>query len=159
MRAMRRSDRSVQDPAQIDQIIRSCDCCRLALSTPTAPYIVPLNFGYCRQPEGPVFYFHGAPEGRKLELIWANEKAGFELDTDHQLHGGETACSHSFRFQSVVGWGAIGIVKDPEEKREALRQILLHHTGKEDWQFDNQALDQVAVFRLDVKELSCKQHK
>lgn len=158
MREMRRKDRAVQDPAQMDRIIRSCDCCRLALSTPAAPYIVPLNFGYCRRPEGPVFYFHSAPEGRKVELICANGQAGFELDTNHLLHSGETACAHSFRFQSVVGWGAIAPVQDPEEKREGLRQILLQHTGKGDWQIENQQLNQVAVFRLQVKEMCCKQH-
>lgn len=156
---MRRSDREITDPAVIDDIIARCDCCRLALADGTHPYIVPLNFGFRRCGGHPVFYFHSAPQGRKLDLIQRNGCAGFELDTNSRLNPHETACGHSFRFQSVIGTGAVSMVEEPAEKVLALQLIMQHYTGRGTWQFDSAGVDRVAVFRLDVQELSCKQHE
>ena len=33
-----------------------------------------------------------------------------------------------------------------------------HYTQKKDWKFSEQSLSSVAVFKLEVKELSCKEH-
>ena len=43
---MRRQDREVLQPEQIDAIIESCDCLRLGLNAEDGAYIVPLNFAY-----------------------------------------------------------------------------------------------------------------
>ena len=65
---MRRADRAVTDRARILQVIESCECCRVGFSCPEGAYIVPLNFAFV--PGTPDrFYFHGAHEGRKAELI------------------------------------------------------------------------------------------
>ena len=82
---MRRKDREITDRKKIDDMIRSCHCCRLGFCDEGTAYIVPLNFGYVSEEEKQVFYFHGAKEGRKLELIRKYHRAGFELDTAYQL--------------------------------------------------------------------------
>lgn len=46
---MRRKDLAVTEKEQIDAIIQSCDCVRLAFADGTHPYIVPLSFGYHRE--------------------------------------------------------------------------------------------------------------
>ena len=155
---MRRKEREVTDTVQIDSIIAQCDCCRLALADSGYPYIVPLNFGFVREGGKPVFYFHSAAEGRKLELIRKNRCAGFELDTNHLLHCHETACGHTFRFQSIIGAGSIQLVENPQEKVRALQLILRHYTGKDDWHLESTAVSQVTVIRLEAEELCCKQH-
>lgn len=43
---MRRKDREVKDTYEIKEIIRECDCCRLAFPDGKSAYIVPLSFGY-----------------------------------------------------------------------------------------------------------------
>ena len=81
---MRRQDREVLQPEQIDAIIESCDCLRLGLNAEDGAYIVPLNFAYV--PGKPAkFYFHSAKEGRKVDMIGQGTKAGFELDGAHRL--------------------------------------------------------------------------
>lgn len=45
---MRRQDREVLQPEQIDAILESCDCLRLGLNAEDGAYIVPLNFAYVR---------------------------------------------------------------------------------------------------------------
>ncbi|MEE1312942.1 MAG: hypothetical protein UHS41_04245 [Lachnospiraceae bacterium] len=42
-------------------------------------YIIPLNFGYEINDNAYVIYFHGAKEGRKIELIQKSTIAGFEI--------------------------------------------------------------------------------
>ena len=72
---MRRQDREVLQPEQIDAIIESCDCLRLGLNAEDGAYIVPLNFAYV--PGKPAkFYFHSAKEGRKVDMIGQGAKAG-----------------------------------------------------------------------------------
>ena len=101
---MRRQDREVLQPEQIDAIIESCDCLRLGLNAEDGAYIVPLNFAYV--PGKPAkFYFHSAKEGRKVDMIGQGAKAGFELDGAHRLGEAETGCRHTFFYQSVIGTG------------------------------------------------------
>ena len=155
---MRRTDREATDPGKIRAVIDSCTCCRLGLCDDGKAYIVPLNFGYAERDGRYVFYFHGAQEGRKLDLIRRTGWAGFEMDTDYKLNGSETACGYSARFRSVIGTGKVSIVEDPAEKREGLRLIMHHLTGREQWTFDERMLAAAAVIRLEAEELSCKEH-
>lgn len=155
---MRRKDREINDGAAIDEIIRACHCCRLGFCDEGEAYIVPLNFGYVSEDGSRVFYFHGAREGRKLELIRKNHRAGFELDTGYQLHEGKNPCSYSAAFRSVIGSGWVDFVTEQEEKRRALRELMRHTAGEQDWQFTDSMLDSVCVFRLEVETLSCKEH-
>lgn len=156
---MRRNEREVTDQAQIDRILRDCGCCRLAFSTQGAPYLVPLNFGFQRR-EGKLYlYFHGAHQGRKAQLAAQRPLVGFELDTGHQLQPAQEACGYSYFYESIVGTGRLEPVEDPSAKREALGIIMAHYTGRTDWAFPEQALQQVSVLRLEVEELSCKAHR
>ncbi|MCI1931522.1 MAG: pyridoxamine 5'-phosphate oxidase family protein [Clostridia bacterium] len=69
---MRRSDREVTEPEKINEIILSCDCCRLGFIDKENTYFVPLNFGFTVINNKRIFYFHGAKEGKKIELIKSN---------------------------------------------------------------------------------------
>lgn len=155
---MRRKDREITDEHKIEKIIASCHCCRLGFNDKGQVYIVPLNFGYVLDEGKYVFYFHGAKEGRKMDLIKSNPQVGFELDTNYKLNEAETACQYSARFQSVIGNGAVSIVEEPEEKKKGLLSIMKQSTGKEEWQFSEQMLNAVCVFKLAVETLSCKEH-
>ena len=104
---MRRNEHELTDQERIDTLIGSCQVCRLGFVDGDRPYIVPLNFGYAREGGRRIFYFHGAREGRKMDLARRNGTAGFELDTAHELHEGDAACSYSFRYQSVIGSGTV----------------------------------------------------
>ena len=117
-----------------------------------------MNFGFCSEGGKRAFYFHSAKEGRKIELIARNGHAGFELDTGYALKTGETACSHSARFQSVIGNGTVSFVEEAAEKEAALRLLMEHNTGRADWKFTPAMLDAVCVFRLDGEEIACKEH-
>lgn len=155
---MRRKDREITDFKQIMEIIDRCDCCRVGFCDDGQVYIVPLNFGYEEENGKLTFYFHGAKEGRKIDLIGKAPKVGFEMDTDHKLNEGESACDYSYRFQSVIGNGVISMIDDMEEKKQALNLVMKHATGKDAWEYQENMLKVVAAFKLEVEELSCKEH-
>lgn len=155
---MRRKDREITDPLKIRKIIEKCDCCRLGFSDGNRVYIVPLNFGYIESEGKRTFFFHGAEEGRKIDLIIRNGYAGFELDTNHGLNEKEAACEFSFRFQSVIGEGKVVIVKGTEEKRAGLQTIMNHYSDRQNWEFSDKMLAGVTVFKLEVEGMTCKEH-
>mgnify|MGYP001056677324 CR=1 FL=1 len=157
---MSRKDREVTDPQRIEEIIAGCTCCRLGLCDGGSAYIVPLSFGYTRREDGGyTLYFHGAREGRKIDLIRRTGRASFEMDTGYQLRPGEAACSYSAAFRSVMGEGPVSFVEDAEEKRRALDMIMLKNTGRGGWEYSEKMLDAVCVFSLTVDELACKEHE
>ena len=155
---MRRNDREVTDPARIADIISRCACCRIGFCDDGDVYIVPLNFGYETRDNTYVFYFHGAKEGRKIDLIQKKPRVGFEMDTNYALHEADIACGWSARFQSVVGSGVMSIVSEPEEKKRGLSLLMAHNAGERMWSFDEKRVNAVAVFKLEVTSLSCKEH-
>ena len=157
---MRRKDREVLDEVKIDKFIRNCDCCRIGFydKENNEVYIVPLNFGYSHVDNKRVFYFHGAKEGRKIELISKTKKVSFEMDSNHEIIVGKMACNYSERYQSVMGTGLISFVEDKDEKIAALNEIMFQSTGKKDWEFPEPMLNAVAVFKIEVTSLSCKEH-
>ncbi|MBS6396796.1 MAG: pyridoxamine 5'-phosphate oxidase family protein [Clostridiales bacterium] len=155
---MRRKDREVASPDRIREIISACHCCRLGFCDHGKVYIVPLNFGFSESDGKYSFYFHGAKEGRKADLIREYHYAGFEMDTNYRLNEGEEACGYSARFQSVIGSGKVDFIEDEAEKEKALQVIMCHNTGKSGWTFSEEALRHVGVFRLEAEELSCKEH-
>ena len=156
---MRRKDREVTDPKRIADVISRCSCCRIGFYDDGEVYIVPLNFGYEIKDDTYIFYFHGAKEGRKIDLIQKNPHVGFEMDTDYALNEADMACGYSARFQSIIGNGIVSIVSELEEKKRELSLLMEHNTGKREWNFDEKMLNAVAVFKLVVSKMSCKEHE
>ena len=87
MRPMRRQDRAVTAPEKVRAVIDACEVCRLGLQDGRGVYVVPVNFGHTVEGGRHVFYFHGAAEGRKVDLVRRNGWAGFELDTGYHAPG------------------------------------------------------------------------
>ena len=159
---MRRKDREITERQAIIDIIARCQCCRIGFQDDGEIYIVPLNFGFECNGEGMVFYFHGAKEGRKIDLIAKSPNVGFELDTNHEVYtksDNSAACTYTARFQSVIGTGKVSMVKDADEKKHGLLLLMQHATQKSQWVFDEKMLNAVAVFKLEVEKLSCKEHE
>ena len=152
---MRRSDREIKDPQEIEALLKTMKVIRLAMIDEGQPYIVPLNFGYRYEPEL-TFYFHSATQGRKLRIMRANPRVAFEMDTEHRLIEAETACGYGFAYASILGSGRIEFIEAPEAKRDALNVLMGSYTQRQDFTFTDQALSKVTVYKLIVETLSAK---
>ena len=155
MTPMRRAEREIADFEQQLELLARCKVCRLGLRDEEGPYILPLNFGFARQNDGLVLYFHSAKAGRKLRAIAADPLVAFELDTDHQLREAKEPCGFGYAYACLTGTGRAELVDDPEEKCRALALLMRHQTGR-DFCFTPQQADAVAVIRLRVERMTGK---
>ncbi|MFI3142491.1 MAG: pyridoxamine 5'-phosphate oxidase family protein [Clostridia bacterium] len=155
---MRRSDREVTGAIKIDEIINSCYCCRLGFVEDGVAYIVPLNFGFEIEDGKRVFYFHGALNGRKNDLMKQNPKVGFELDTKHRLIKDDLAENYTSKYQSVIGTGTIEIIENFEGKANGLAKIMKKYSGHGDWEIPEGEIKNTFIFKMVVDSLSCKEN-
>lgn len=153
---MRRRDREITDKELIEHFIATEQILRVAFNDNGDIYIVPINYGYILTNDKYSFYFHGAKAGRKFELSKLEPVVGFEIDGKYKLLENEKACDFSAAFQSVIGTGTLHIVEEKEEKIRGLNAIMKQTTKKEKWDYSNEMLEAVSVFRLDVDKMSCK---
>ena len=155
---MRRADREIREFDRMLAVADARDCCRLGLLDDAGAYIVPLNFGYEAEGEKLTLYFHGAGQGKKIDLIREQKSASFEMDTRHALVEGETACAYSYRYQSVMGRGRIRLIEEYEEKVHGLQAIMAHYSRDREFAFGEEAVNRTAVIKLEVEAWSCKEH-
>ena len=152
---MRRSEREITDPKEIEQVFKSSDVCRIAFADNNIPYIVTMNFGFSGF-ESPVLYFHCAGEGKKLEMIRKNNYVCFEVDTDHELYDGARACDFGMKYRSVVGWGKMSIVTNEQDKIRGLDHIMSHYSGKNGYSYEKSTLARMLVLKLEILHMTGK---
>lgn len=91
------------------------------------PYGMPMNHYYCE--EDGIIYFHGGKAGHKIDAIRRSDKASFcEYDGGFREEG-----EWFLRIHSVIVFGRIRIVDDPERIREISRLLSLKFTSDENY--------------------------
>ena len=148
---MRRKDREITDRGEIDEIIRRCRVCRLGMSDDGQPYVVPVSFGY----DGRAVLLHGAPEGRKIEILRKNSRVCVEFDILNEVVTSDQACEWGMAYESVIGFGEADILEGAEEKRRALACIMAQYS-EGDWTFPDDALSKTLVIRVRIDTITGK---
>ncbi len=156
---MRRKERQVTDAEEIKDVLEKSFALHLGINDNGHIYLVPVNFGYSAENGKYIFYFHGAKDGRKYNLLKNGALVAFECESDFSLLEGQTACDYSAYYASVIGEGNVSQIENNEEKKFALNLIMKKASGKNDWFYPALMLSKVAVFKLEATELSCKKHK
>jgi uncharacterized protein len=149
---MRRKDKEISDESDIRAIIEKAKVCRLGMVDGSKPYIVPLCFGYHDQ----ALYFHGATNGRKIELLRENPSVCFEFDLIAEPVEAENACGWSMKYQSVIGFGKAVFIETSEEKRKALSIIIAHYSDRL-FQFPEDRIKGILIIKVEIESLTGKQ--
>ncbi len=152
---MRRKDREIKNFEAIVSVIGHCRVCRIAFFDADYPYIVPLNFGFEAKGETLTLYFHCANEGKKLELLRANNNVAFEMDRPKEFIDGEKACFSTMLYESVCGTGTLSITSE-DDKIQGLTVIMRQYSDKREIIFDDKALKDVTVLKLTVDKITGK---
>ena len=153
---MRRRDREVTDQQAIEDFLRREQILRVAFYDQGDIYIVPVNYGFTCDDGSFTFYFHGAQAGRKYELSQQTPTVGFEIDGGYRPVAGDTACSFTAEFQSVIGTGVLRLLSDRQEKIAGLNAVMHQLSGRDGWDYLDAMVDSTAVYCLQAKTLSCK---
>ena len=155
---MRRKDKEIKDIDEKIAVLQKCKVCRLGLSENSLPYVVPLNYGYDFKDNILTLYFHGATEGKKIDIIKNNNLACFEVDCDTQLIEAEDPCNYSYAYKSIIGFGKIFFLENDSDKSDGLNHIMKHQTDKDTvYNFSPEMLKNVAVYKMVVDEFTGKQ--
>lgn len=149
---MRRKEKQITKTADIEQILKQGQVCRLGFVDNNVPYIVPVNYGYQDQ----ALYFHSAREGRKIDLIRANPLVCFEVDELVKMNKAANACDWGVSFKSVIGTGTARILETPAEKKAGLDIIMAHYSGRS-FDYPDKMLAKTTVIKVTVEEMTGKQ--
>jgi len=149
--AMRRKDKEITDPVEIEKIIKEAQVCRLAMVDGNKPYVVPLSFGY----EGESLFFHSGHNGRKIDILRNNPTVCFEMDLQGDILEADVPCKWTTQYRSVIGSGEVEFVENPDEKKNAFRIIMAHYSDRI-FEFTDEMLKSVVILKVKIAEISAK---
>jgi len=154
---MRRKDREVTDIGEMEEILRLCRTCHVAMVDNGTPYVVPLSYGYRLLADNVLeLFFHSALEGKKLDILKSNTNVCFEMAHEGEPVHSETPCNSGYYYSSIIGFGQVVFVEDVVEKCKALSIMFSHQSGREVIFTDEQAQG-VCVFKVVSKDFTGKQ--
>jgi nitroimidazol reductase NimA-like FMN-containing flavoprotein (pyridoxamine 5'-phosphate oxidase superfamily) len=91
------------------------------------PYGIPLDHWYCE--EDGKLYFHGAKEGHKIDAIASCDKVSYCVMDEGFRKEGEWALN----INSVIVFGRISLVTDPEKAKKICTEITRKFTDDEEY--------------------------
>ena len=155
----RRKDKAVEDAEWIREMLLRGASGVLATSQEGRPYARPSLFVY--HPEKGSIYFHGARQGRTPESVAADPRVCFCVSEMGRLLPASTAVEFGVEYASVIVFGRVSLVEDPQEAAEALQMFLdkycPHLRPGEDYRpIAPDELDRTAVFRIEIEQWSGK---
>ncbi|ANK62977.1 pyridoxamine 5'-phosphate oxidase family protein [Loigolactobacillus backii] len=157
---MRRKEREVTNQKEIMALLQSAHIIHIGIQTTDYPYVVPTNYGFEFVAGQLIIYVHGAPIGRKRDLIAKQPKVGFEIDDGNHLMASDNGDPgrNSFAYHSIIGTGNAELVADFVTKKHALQTILVHETGHTWANIKDHDVDYVGIIKIIVSQYSVKAH-
>ena len=149
---MRRKDKEISEFEQIEVILKRERVCRIALSENNIPYLVPLSYGYANK----TLYFHSAPEGKKIEILRANPKLCFEIESNLEVVPNPLPCKWGMKFETVIGDGSAEFIEDLSAKLEALKIIMNQYGSTYSDNIKTEILQNTTVFKVEIQSMSGK---
>ncbi|WP_369345654.1 pyridoxamine 5'-phosphate oxidase family protein [Caldalkalibacillus mannanilyticus] len=120
MNPIRYAKRECQDQEKIHNFLSQAKTGFLGLSTKDQPYVVPLNFILWENS----IYFHGANEGRKVEMIKENNNACFTVSEEYGTLVSPIPAHTDTAYMSTMIFGKIESITDIEEATQAMQKML-----------------------------------
>lgn len=152
---MRRMERQLEFQ-QILEILKDASFGDLAFLDHGRPAVVPLSFGFQQEEKRLAFFFHSAPEGRKIEALRANPAASFSVVSRAEAVLAEPACRSTMRYACVIADGEISELTAPAEKAAALDLIMNHYGASGHFDYPAPMLERTAILKLTVASVSGK---
>lgn len=152
---MRKSNREIKDFKKVAELLYSCQTIRLGLNDTPYPYVVPLSFGMETDGEKIMLYFHGAKEGKKVELIKRDNHVCVEADIlrGYKAHDESVTAD----YKSIIAFGVCEELTDFKERAKGIR-LLLEHCGTAGYSAEEcAALPFTAVYKVTIDSISGKQ--
>jgi nitroimidazol reductase NimA-like FMN-containing flavoprotein (pyridoxamine 5'-phosphate oxidase superfamily) len=118
----RRPDRALYGREEIDAILDEGLLCHVGLIAADTAVVIPMVYGR----EGDTLYLHGSPASRLLKALPRTAQACATVTLVDGLVLARSARKHSLNYRSVVAFGAVRAISDPDQKLLALEAIVEH---------------------------------
>ncbi|RJX41171.1 pyridoxamine 5'-phosphate oxidase family protein [Paenibacillus pinisoli] len=122
MFTVRLAKRECKDEEKIERFLQEAQTGFLGLTDGIVPYVVPLNYVWMK--ERGAFYFHGAEEGRKMELMAQKKEACLTLSESFGTIPNPIPAKTDTAYMSVMAFGEMELVPDLAEATEAMQALL-----------------------------------
>jgi len=147
-------DKAIKDITvddRIEDVIKKCKICRVGMIDGERPYVLAFCFGYTDK----TIYLHCAQEGKKIEVLKANNNVCIEFDTDHEVFARheQVACSWRLRYRSVLAYGKAEFVDDYDQKVEALNLIMANFSERT-FEYTKPAVNNIAIIKIKIDDWS-----
>jgi len=154
---MQRAKRAITDDAEIADLLRRADICRIATSVNYQPFISANTFWY----DGERIFFHTATRGRTLDNIRENPRICLEVDWRGRWLPAKTAIGFSVEYTGVVVFGLASLLENALEKERALQGLLDKYFPDVRPEIDYRSItpreiERTAVFAVDIQAWSGK---
>ena len=154
---MRRKDREVNDINEILRIMKDCDDLVLAFNDETYPYILAVNFGVSENAGEITLYIHGATEGKKYDYLKDGAAVSFQMSANHKLIMDKDRGYCTMNYESIIGRGEVYELHAYDDKEAALEVLVQkYHIPSEKFVYARAAIPRTRVFKICVKDLTCK---
>jgi nitroimidazol reductase NimA-like FMN-containing flavoprotein (pyridoxamine 5'-phosphate oxidase superfamily) len=154
MTGIRRKDKELTDTTEMKRILKAAKYVTVALCMDNEPYLATLSHGY--DEEKNCLYFHCAKEGKKVEILHANNRVWGQALVDRGYVQG--ACDHLYATTQFKG--RVTFVDDIVEKEHALKLMVesLDDNPEElvKKQLLPQSVQRVKIGRIDIEYMSGK---
>ncbi|HSV30585.1 MAG TPA: pyridoxamine 5'-phosphate oxidase family protein [Atribacteraceae bacterium] len=151
---LRKHELEIDDPREIEEILRRGRLLHLALSQGDTPYCLTVCYGFV-----PGFlYFHSAQEGRKIHILNKNPRVFFQVVIETAIREAELSCGWSVQYRSVAGGGTARFLKEEREKARALDILMRQYSAKQ-YRHPPETLERTAVIEIAIESLSGKKSR
>ena len=135
-------------------VIERCDVCYVGMVDGNKPYVLPFNFAV----ENEYLFLHSGPGGKKESILKSNNNICIAFSTAHEMYrqNDEVACSWGMKYNSVLIHGKLDTIESKEDKIEILNKIMKKYSGRDDFKYNDPAINNVVVYKIKIEEISGK---
>ena len=144
----------IENKAEIEEVIKACKTCYLAVCEENRPYVLPMNFAL----DDNTVILHSAQGGRMWETIKRNPNVciNWTLGEDLAWQDVQVGCSYRVKSKSVIVEGTVEFIDDFDEKYRCLGILMGQYSSRE-FKFGTPAVKNVGIIKVHIDKISAKE--
>jgi len=144
----------IEKKEEIEEVIRACKTCYLAMSVDDRPYVLPMNFAL----DGNTIILHSAQEGRMWKSILKNPQVSINWTLGEELawQDVQVGCSYRVKSKSVLVEGKVEIIEDYDEKYRCM-QVMMAQYSEREFKFSEPSIRNVGVLKVHIETITAKE--
>ncbi|PKM80526.1 MAG: hypothetical protein CVU89_13315 [Firmicutes bacterium HGW-Firmicutes-14] len=144
-------------PDRCEEILQNAETGYLAMSLNDRPYCIPFNFWYDRDRSR--IYIHTGLAGMKWDIITGNPSVCFTVAVPGRKRTGESPCSYSYEFESVIVYGKAFLVDNRDETVDSLNRLIDKYREGPAGQIPEDKLTKLRMLRIDIEKITGRQNR